>query len=149
MDSQDPTSEFVALFHRVYERFHRRDRTDGVRVSPESLAVLSHLDRSGPLTIREASGHFERSQAATSELVTRLERRGLVERLADERDRRRTLVWLTPTGSKVLADHTTVLSTKLLTHAFQQMEPATSDAVVRALRTLLETDPAPPGVKDD
>ena len=149
MDTGPFSREFVELFHRVYERFHRRDRVDAPRISPESLAVLSHLHRSGPLTIREAGRHFQRSQSATSELVSRLERRGLVERLADERDRRRTLVWLTPEGESVLAKNTRVLSEALLAHAFRQMDPEEAREVTRALRALLATPPAPPGVKDD
>ena len=137
--------EFAELFSAVYVRFHRRVRPSVWRPSGESLALLRHLARIGPLTVTEASRHFERSQAAVSELLARLERRGLVERHADERDRRRTLVWLSDGGREALEKAERVLSERLVAHAFEQMEPDARAGLVAALRALLDTETATEG----
>ena len=78
MDTASFAREFTELYRAVYVRFHRRDRVEAYRLSPESLAILRHLDASGPLTVKEAMRHFERSQSATSELISRLEKRGIL-----------------------------------------------------------------------
>ena len=93
MELRDEAERFGELFAAVFHRYHRHDPVDGWLPSTETLALMEHLAGTGPLTVREAGQHFGRSQAATSELFARLERRGLIERRADERDRRRTLIY--------------------------------------------------------
>jgi DNA-binding MarR family transcriptional regulator len=73
-----------------------------------------------------------------SEIVKRMERRGVLTRLRDRRDRRRTLVWLTPLGQGLLERETSVLSEERLTRALKQMNAAARRALVRALRLLIE-----------
>ena len=92
---------FAELFHAVYLTFHRRDRPRS-ELAGASRAVLEHLALAGPLTIGEAAAHMARAQSVISEIVTHLERDGLVERETDPGDRRRTLIWLTPDGHEVL-----------------------------------------------
>lgn len=81
--------KLTRLFGRIYLHLHPRRGPGEYRPSGESLAILRHLAVSGPLSISEAAAHFDRSQAATSELVERLIRRGLVARQPAPRDRRR------------------------------------------------------------
>src|SRR5262245_11099486 len=102
------------LFPAIYLRFHVRRKKPTSRLDQTATAVLLHLESTGPLTIGEASKHLDRAQSVVSEIVSRLERQGLVERMRDERDRRRTLVWLTPTGLATVAEHRQVLSLDLL-----------------------------------
>ncbi len=86
---EEAADRFDALFRRVYENFHRRD---GIfrGLSPAARGVLRHLTLTGPITIGEASAHFARAQSATSELMTQLEHKRLVERRRDPDDARRT-----------------------------------------------------------
>ncbi len=149
MSDTNEIERFVELYKDVYSRFHRRVRPDVYRPSEESLAVLRHLSRSGPLTVSEAAAHFERSQSATSEILARLERRGLVERFADERDRRRTLIWLTPDGMRTYRLAESVLSPRLLEHAFRQMDAHDRETLIEGMRALLATTAATEGWDDD
>ena len=66
---RDLALRFTELYRSIYDRFHRRDRADCYRLTPESRGILVHLDRSGPLTVMEAAKHFDRSQSAMSELL--------------------------------------------------------------------------------
>jgi DNA-binding MarR family transcriptional regulator len=149
MATDENTQRFQELYRRIYHRFHRRDVAEANRVSPESLAVLQHMRGAGPLTVMEAARHFERSQSAMSEIVSRLERRGVVERMADERDRRRTLVWLTQDGQQLLEKTEHVLSPKLLQYALQQLPDVAQRQLLESLQELMDTDKHEPGVKDD
>lgn len=141
MDVVEEVQQFARGFAGIYLRFHQRVPHPGYRPGREALAVLRHLRDIGPVTVGEASAHFERSQAATSEILTRLERRGMLERLADERDRRRMLVWLTSAGLEVLEREEQVLSTSLLEHAFQQMNESDRRRLLRGFEALLNTTP--------
>src|SRR5262245_49844303 len=103
MDDGSPrriAEEIARIWPAIYLPLHARTepRSRQYRPTPESLGVLTHLAAAGPLTVTEAARHMRRAQSVMSDIVTRLERRGLLERMRDERDRRRVLVWLTPRG---------------------------------------------------
>jgi DNA-binding MarR family transcriptional regulator len=92
----------------------------------------------GPLTIGEASAHMRRAQSVISEIVTHLERDGLLEREADPGDRRRTLIWLTQAGHEALRRERDVLGIDLLASAMSRLPPGQADALNAAMRTLIE-----------
>ncbi len=139
VDPSDAAERFLELFHLAYLRFHARAARGERRISPESFGVLVHLASTGPLTISECCLHFERSQAAMSDIVTRLERRGLVARVADERDRRRTLVWLTPRGRTALERATRVLDTARLAEAFEHLSGAERRRLLALFAAVVES----------
>ncbi len=145
MTAEQTAREFLEQFHQVFQRFHRRESPHAYRPSRETLGVLQHLEQSGPMTVSEACNHFDRSQAAMSEIFQRMESRGLIERMSDERDRRRTLVWLTDTGKETTLRARQVLSIPLLTRAFEQLDEETRQAVLDGMVRLLSTNPQPPG----
>lgn len=125
------------LYPALYLRLHRRRPKGGLRPDGQMLAVLAHLAMAGPLTVGEAARHMERAQSVMSELVDRLAARGLAERMPDARDRRRVLVWLTPTGEQALREEGEVLSRERLRTALAGMEPADRRALVRGMRALV------------
>ncbi len=135
-------ARFAALFPEIYLHFHRRDEKRS-ELSGASRAVLSHLALSGPLTIGEAAGHLRRAQSVVSEIVTQLAGKGLLERWRDPRDRRRTLVWLTPAGIELLERDRDVLSIDLLTAAFARMSPGEQQALSVGVAALLRCAPSP------
>src|SRR5215468_5086558 len=129
---------FAELFRAVYLTFHRRDRPRS-ELQGASRAVLEHLALSGPLTIGEAAAHMRRAQSVISEIVTHLERDGLLERENDPGDRRRTLIWLTPGGHEALRRDRDVLSTDLLAQAIARLPEAQADALIAGMRALIES----------
>jgi DNA-binding MarR family transcriptional regulator len=100
--------------------------------------VLEHLALAGPLTVGEAAAHLCRAQSVISEMVSHLERQGLLERERDPADRRRTLVWLTPAGFDTLQRDREVLSLDLLAGAFSRLPPEQGAALVAGLRSLVD-----------
>ena len=138
---------FAEAFRAVYLTFHRRDGPRG-QLAGASRAVLEHLAIAGPLTVGEAAAHLSRAQSVVSEIVSHLERQGLLERESDPGDRRRTLVWLTPAGHEALRRDREVLGTDLLAPALSRLPPGQADALIAALRALTdlaEAAPAPAG----
>jgi DNA-binding MarR family transcriptional regulator len=106
--------------------------------------VLTHLAMTGPLTVGEAAGHLQRAQSVVSEIVTQLAGKGLLERWRDPRDRRRTLVWLTPSGLRFLERDRDVLSVELLAAAFAEMTASEQEALAKGVDALLRSNPKLP-----
>ena len=134
---QARAGRFAELFHAVYLTFHRRDRPRS-GLPGASRAVLEHLALAGPLTIGEAAAHMRRAQSVISEIVTHLERDGLLERENDPGDRRRTLIWLTPGGHEALRRDREVLDNDLLARALARLPPGQADGLNAAMRALID-----------
>lgn len=133
------SAEVAELFPAMYRRFRVRGQPiTGSDVTPRMLALLHHLASSGPLTLGEIVEHMRLSKAAVTELVNRIEERGLVERMRDERDRRRVFVWLTSEGQRRTSQHPRVLEESLLERALARMRAADRDALVKGMRALLD-----------
>jgi DNA-binding MarR family transcriptional regulator len=142
-DEWAQAERFAEAFRAVYLTFHRRDRPRS-QLAGASRAVLEHLAMAGPLTVGEAAAHLSRAQSVVSEIVSHLERQGLLERESDPGDRRRTLIWLAAAGHDALRRDREVLGTDLLAPALARLPPGQADALIAALRTLTDlADPAP------
>ena len=142
-DERAQAERFAEAFRAVYLTFHRRDRPRS-QLAGASRAVLEHLAMAGPLTVGEAAAHLSRAQSVVSEIVSHLERQGLLERESDPGDRRRTLIWLTTAGHEALRRDREVLGTDLLAPALARLPPGQADALIAALRSLADlADPAP------
>src|SRR5271167_967300 len=146
-DERARAEHFADLFRAVYLTFHRRDGPRS-QLPGASRAVLEHLALAGPLTVGEAAKHLARAQSVISEIVTHLERQGLLEREDDPADRRRTLIWLTPGGHEALRRDREVLSADHLARAMARLPPGQADELIAGLRTLVDlatpTDVATP-----
>lgn len=140
--------EFAELFRAVYLTFHRRDGPRS-QLPNASLAVLEHLALAGPLTIGEAAAHLHRAQSVVSEIVSHLERQGMLERESDPADRRRTLIWLTPHGHEVLRRDREVLGVDHLARALARLPTGQADQLITGLRALVDLAVPPNEPRED
>jgi DNA-binding MarR family transcriptional regulator len=122
----------------VYRRYHWAQRVQGadLPVTRRALEVLQHLSSSGPLTVGEQAEHMGLRRNSVSELLQRLEAKGLVARIRDERDERRVLVWLTDAGRDVVSRVGQVLAPDLIAEAMAALSPAERAIVVRGFELL-------------
>ena len=130
--------EISRLYGEMWRRFQpQRHAIGGSAVTPRMLAYLRHLAVAGPLTAGEQARHLGISRATATEVVNRLEAKGLVERLRDERDQRRVFVWLTERGREQIA----ALAGRDLEDPFLRavaaLPAATRAAIIRGLGALL------------
>ena len=133
----DAARSYLQLFPNVYLRFHRRDAKNS-EMSGASRGVLMHLAQSGPLTVGQCARHLNRAQSVVSEIVDQLERHGLLARMRDENDRRRTLVWLTDNGRARLVADQEVLSAEALERALTKMKPQYRVMLLEGTRALIQ-----------
>ncbi len=94
----------VADLTSVLEDFTRMSiRLPSVqRLSFTTLSVLHTLTRKGPQRLTELTASEQVTQSAITQIVTKLERDGLVERQADPSDGRAVLVHITAQGAAIV-----------------------------------------------
>jgi DNA-binding MarR family transcriptional regulator len=105
------------------------------RLSFTTLSVLHTLSRRSPLRLSELTATEQVTQPAITQLVTRLERDGLVERRPDPGDRRAVLVQLTPAGAAVVAGRR-ASRVRRLAGLTGRLTPAERAAIAAALPAL-------------
>ncbi|HEX7492018.1 MAG TPA: MarR family winged helix-turn-helix transcriptional regulator [Candidatus Limnocylindrales bacterium] len=134
------------LFPEVYRRYHWANRVQGadLPVTRRALEVLQHLAAGGPLTVGEQAEHLGLRRNSVSELLQRLEAKGLVARIRDERDERRVLVWLTDAGRDVVSRVGQVLAPDLIAQVMATLSPEERATVVRGVELLATTELAKP-----
>ncbi|WP_219462519.1 MarR family winged helix-turn-helix transcriptional regulator [Nonomuraea rhizosphaerae] len=141
MDEAEAAREVARLYPAVYRRFKASKRPVAAGLTARMHAVLAHLMAAGPLTLGELTEHLQLSKAATTELVDRVEERGLVARIRDERDRRRVFVWVTDEGrAAAAAASPRVLADDMLARAVREMTPEEREGLVTGLRALLREE---------
>jgi DNA-binding MarR family transcriptional regulator len=86
-------------------------------VNQAEAHVLAHLAASGPSTIGEVHHAFGHKRSTLTSILDRLERRNLIVRTSDARDRRTFVVGLTAPGrasARRVVQHLTALETVVL-----------------------------------
>ena len=111
---------------------------DGSGLTARMLEVLRHLAASGPLTVGEQAVYLRIGRATATELIDRLEAKGLVARMRDERDQRRVFVWLTEEGRRRLAGLPDRRGRDPFVAAVAALDIRTRRQIVNGLSKLLE-----------
>lgn len=76
---------------------------DEYDLTPAQWNALNQLERSGPLSQRKLADLLHREPATITRSIDKMERAGLVERVADPHDRRTNLITLKPEASELLS----------------------------------------------
>lgn len=110
------------------------------RLSFTTLSVLHTLARRGPARITSLTTTEQVTPSAITQLVTRLERDGLVRRAPDPSDGRATLVHITAAGQEVVAARRADRTARLvpLVDGLTAAERQALAAAVPALRRIAE-----------
>ncbi|MGW0080283.1 MarR family winged helix-turn-helix transcriptional regulator [Streptomyces sp. NPDC003393] len=112
-------------------RYVRQSATAG-SLSTAASSTLGRLGREGPQRLTELARAENVSQPNMTQLVTRLERAGLVRRTADRTDGRGVLVEATDTGLEVFRQRRAERA-----HALRQLVEELSEPERQAVRTAL------------
>jgi DNA-binding MarR family transcriptional regulator len=78
--------------------------SDRAGLTPTAAFLLNRVSREGPARLTSLAAKEGVSQPSMTQLIQRLERQGLVTRLADPDDGRVALVAITPAGQALLDD---------------------------------------------
>lgn len=93
-------SDFAMVFEDLTRIIIRLPSIE--KLSFTTLSVLHTLSRKSPMRLTELTANEQITQSAITQLVTRLERDGLVERRSDPNDGRVVQVHITAQGANVI-----------------------------------------------
>ncbi len=105
------------------------------RLSFTTLSVLHTLATSGPKRLSELTASEQVTQPAITQIVTKLEREGLVERRPDPSDGRAVLVHITEQGAAIVRGRRAERVARL-TELADRLTPAERTAIQDALPAL-------------
>lgn len=125
----------VALRHSVTRFFRVMRRRAESGLTPSQLAALATVSRSGPLPIGRLAEEEGIAAPTATKVVDKLVSAGLVERGADPRDRRVTLLSTTAEG-RALIDEVRARRTAWLTERLGELDDADFDTILAAARVL-------------
>ena len=138
----DPTPESVApLVRFAVLRLARRLRVgrDQSALSNNKIAVLGHLARRGTSSPSRISTEENQRPQSLTRPITELEKAGLIERISDTTDARRSLLKLTADGREAFeADMR--LRDERLSRALAGLDPDSLGLLVEAARLLDDLD---------
>ncbi|MGI5142227.1 MULTISPECIES: MarR family winged helix-turn-helix transcriptional regulator [unclassified Streptomyces] len=133
MESGGSGEELVVAFEQLV-RYVRQVSTAG-GLSTAASSALGRLGREGPQRLTELARAEGVSQPAMTQLVTRMERDGLVRRVASTDDRRCVLVESTDSGADLVRRRRSERA-EALERLMERLDPKERTAVVIALPAL-------------
>lgn len=130
----DVIQKFLVLY-RYIRRYSRKTQCAGVR--GRELSTLRYLKETGPVTIGQITQYLFLSASSASELVSRMEEAGYVERRRSTQDSRVVFVELTPEG-RTLAEETPLGGIPLLRERLKTLDPRRLQLIHDAFDNLIE-----------
>ena len=101
------------------------------------LIIMHSIREKGEITIGALSQHVYLSQATVSNILDRLEKKGLVKRVRSERDRRATHALLTTQGLEALDKSPTLLQDSFI-RRFQTLKEWEQTQILSSVQRLAE-----------
>jgi DNA-binding MarR family transcriptional regulator len=136
ISADSPQIEAYRLFLKLHRRFQELNREEfrPYDLSTSQYAILFHSSTEG-VALSKLCEEMLADNSNLTRLVDRLEARGLVRRAADPRDRRVTLVQLTPEG-KALIDDLRPRHRAYVDQRMSHLSPSQLTALQEAMQTL-------------
>lgn len=140
-----PDAPLSALLPEVSKLLRRRfeDLAREHGLTLPQWRLLAELDRNGGVSQKSLASATDTDAMTVSGILDRLDKRGLVARIADPTDSRAKLVNLTDEGAALIAE-TRVLGGRLLEHALEGLGPEERETFANCLihmRTRLNAAP--------
>jgi DNA-binding MarR family transcriptional regulator len=128
------TQKFLSLY-RYLRQYSQQMHNQGVR--GREFATLRYLNEAGPCSVGQVQEYIYISASATSEMLSRLENAGYVERKRCKKDQRVVYVDLTPEGRR-LAEETPLGGIPLLRERIKTLSPEQLSTLTSAFEMLLQ-----------
>ena len=134
-ESDVDVTQLASELRVVLGRLNRRLRAHHRHFGMTQAAVLSRLDRCGPQSIGELASAERVRPQSMSQTLCDLEADGYIERRADRRDGRRTLIAMTDEGRAALLEER-ALREGWLAGSIDTLTPADRELLVDAVEVL-------------
>lgn len=124
-------------YHKLAEKYNLSLEQFHLLIELDELALVVDDEITAP-TIGDIAKSIKNSQNTVSEKVTRLENKGLVERVKDSKDRRISRVVLTKQGRELIDKLSSEASSEFLFNSISELDEDTIDNLLNSLKKLYE-----------
>ncbi|HOM73145.1 MAG TPA: MarR family winged helix-turn-helix transcriptional regulator [Armatimonadota bacterium] len=136
MDTARYIEKIAVLFGKVMTSTQFDREAEDIGLTPSQLQGLSYLFHHGKSSVGDMAQGLDISHPAAVKLVSRLGKKGLVERNPSETDRRVSIVGLTQQGEQLIRKVLTH-RTEFLSKALNRIDQSELETVMRGLESLL------------
>lgn len=135
---RDASEAVLVALRRIMRAIdmHSRHLVQQLGVTGPQLMVLRELARNGAMPVGSLAKAVSLSHATVTGIVTRLEKRGLVQRSEDDQDRRRVLVGVTSVGEALLATAPPPMQESFITE-LERLEDWESNLILSSLQRVV------------
>jgi DNA-binding MarR family transcriptional regulator len=137
----DQAARLEWLLPALLRRLFTLDPAHPVAELPLAQLRVCMILQAGPRTMSAIGEELGTTVSAVTQIADRLERAGLVERVPEGSDRRAKRLQLTPHGADVMRSRRET-RIRRAAEALTPLPPATREAVLHALQTLLDASRA-------
>jgi DNA-binding MarR family transcriptional regulator len=133
----EQAKEIECLLPKMLRRLFTLEPDHPVAELPVAQLRVCVILQGGPRTLSAIGEELGISVSATTQIADRLERAGLVERIAEPEDRRMKNLQLTPHGAALMRSRRET-RVRRATQMLEQMSPEMREAALRMVHVLLE-----------
>lgn len=109
----------------------------GINLSRQQVVLMKILHQDGPLPQNDLAFLTDRDKTSLTRLLSGMEKKNLVARIASSDDKRVNLVHLTKNGEKVL-NETAPLLLAIANEMEKNVSPEDKEALIRVMKTIQE-----------
>jgi len=105
LTSQQRCKEMLVSLRKITQAIslHSRDLNRRYGLTGPQLVILNEIANHESLSVTELARSISLSQATVTDILKRLDKKGLVERTRDDTDRRRVMIRITPKCCDILS----------------------------------------------
>ncbi|MFW6324635.1 MAG: MarR family winged helix-turn-helix transcriptional regulator [Desulfovibrionales bacterium] len=131
---QERSRELLSNLRRIMQAIdlHSKQLSKRFGVTGPQLVILQELSLHQSLSVSDLSRSVSLSQGTVTDIVTRLEKKKLLQRERSSIDKRKVLVSLTETARKILDQAPSPLQDRFL-HSFSQLEEWEQLMILRSI----------------
>ncbi|MFQ5743921.1 MAG: MarR family winged helix-turn-helix transcriptional regulator [Acidobacteriota bacterium] len=139
------THQVLVALRRIVRAIDLHSRFLATRfgLTGPQLTVLRELSHRGGVSISDLAKAVHLSHATVTDILARLQRRGLVQRVRSEADKRRVLAWATPAAEETLSRTPPLLQEHFLAQ-FSKLEEWEQTQILFCLQRLASMMDAKP-----
>ena len=123
------------LNSRIKKRFFDDLQKNGIDVTPEQYLVLDILWDNQPLSQQKIADMIQKDKNSVTKIIDSLEKKNLVSRMVDKKDRRINIIELTKEG-RDLEKIATEVAIKFMNDTIQDIDERDLDSFVKVMRQM-------------
>ena len=123
------------LNSRIKKRFFDDLQKNGIDVTPEQYLVLDILWDNQPLSQQKIADMIQKDKNSVTKIIDSLEKKTLVSRMVDKKDRRINIIELTKEG-RDLEKIATEVAIKFMNDTIQDIDERDLDSFVKVMRQM-------------